>query len=163
MFKVGQRFGRLVLRQKVRDNPRACQNLKKRWVCDCDCGQRITIPQYYLIRIPNPKQNCGSCSDLKGPKVKFNSEYRIWLMMQMRCNDPHHISYKYYGGRGIKVCEEWSSPTDGFESFLKHIGPRPSMEFSVDRIDVDKDYQPGNVRWATAEQQAQNKRNKPNS
>lgn len=118
----------------------------------------MTIPEYYLIRSPNPKVNCGECVDLKTNKTLFNQEYRIWLMMLVRTTDPRHVSYKHYGLRGIKVCTEWSDSETGFDNFLAHIGPRPSERHTVDRFpDPDSDYKPGNVRWATGAQQAANK------
>jgi hypothetical protein len=163
-FFVGATFGRLTLRQRARESSSVHPNLRKRWICDCECGIRVTVPQAYMMR-KVPKLDCGKCEDRKTLKTKFNSEYRIWLMMQVRCNDPRHKSYKDYGGRGIKVCDEWSDPVTGFSSFLAHIGPRPSPRHSVDRYPVDPNklgnaggYEPGNVRWATSEQQVANQR-----
>lgn len=86
-------------------------------------------------------------------------------MMHVRTEDPRHVSYHRYGGRGIKVCAEWhkSNPDDkGFERFLAHIGPAPSLKHSIDRINNNVGYQPTfegkrQVRWATADQQAANK------
>ena len=139
-------------------NPKISFTIRKQWIVDCDCGKRVTVPEYYLERKPNPKVNCGQCADLKTNKTLYNQEYRIWLMMLVRTTDPRHISYKYYGARGIKVCEEWSDPETGFDEFLKHIGSRPSENYTVDRYpDPDGNYQPGNVRWATGAQQAANK------
>ena len=161
-FHAGKRFGRLVLRQRTRESPKISATIRKQWVCDCDCGRRVTVPQYYLIREPNPKQNCGECRDLKTSKTLFNREYRIWLMMLVRTTDPRHISYKHYGKRGIKVCPEWSDPETGFDRFLQHIGARPSERHTVDRYpDPDGDYREGNVRWATGDQQAANKSKLP--
>lgn len=80
-----------------------------------------------------------------------------------RTTNPKHVSYKDYGGRGIRVCEEWASPIDGFQKFFAFIGPRPSMQHTVERINNDQGYQPYfegkvQVKWATAAEQAQNKR-----
>src|SRR5260370_32778386 len=164
-FHVGQRFGRLILRQKVRENPAISPTIRKAYVCDCDCGIRLTVPCYYLIRSPNPKVNCGECPDLKSSKTTFNRVYRIHLMMLMRCSDPRHVGYKYYGARGIKVCEEWADPVTGFDAFLAFIGPAPSPKHTIDRVNNDQGYQPSfegkiQVRWATPEQQANNRRKK---
>jgi len=159
-FYAGAKFGRLTLRQRLRLNPRISPTIRKQWLADCECGTRVTVPEYYLVRRPNPKENCGQCPDLKTTKTKYNKEFRIWLMMLRRTTNPSHRSYKDYGGRGIKVCEEWSDLVTGFDAFLQHIGPRPSERHSVDRIDNDKGYEPNNVRWATPKEQAWNTRRK---
>lgn len=164
-FYAGARFGRLTIRQKTRESPKISPSIRKQYVCDCDCGHRVTVPQMYLVRKPNPKLDCGQCEDLKTNKTKFNEEYRIWLMMLVRTTDPRHVSWKHYGGRGIKVCEEWSDPVTGFDTFLEYIGPRPSERHSIDRVNNNVGYQPfyngeRQVKWSTAAEQAMNKRPK---
>lgn len=77
--------------------------------------------------------------------------------MRRRCLDPNHAKYADYGGRGITVCEAWA---ESFESFFDHIGLRPGPGYSLDRINNDRGYEPGNVRWATASQQNKNRRQK---
>jgi hypothetical protein len=121
-----------------------------------------------MKRKHNPKLNCG-CKDAS-IKIKYNREYRIWLLMHERCFNKSHVAYKNYGARGIKVCMEWrrtkyggpygEDETPAFEKFLAEIGPRPGRNYSVDRIDNYRGYEPGNVRWATDEEQAANKRKK---
>ena len=75
--------------------------------------------------------------------------------MLTRCYKAHVREYPNYGGRGIRVCDEWRK---SFESFYAHVGPRPSLKYSIDRIDNDGHYEPGNVRWATRSQQNSNTR-----
>lgn len=81
-------------------------------------------------------------------------EYHIWVNMRQRCNNPRHYQYRYWGGKGIKVCERWD---EDFYAFRSDMGNRPSAKHSIDRIDGNKDYEPSNCRWATPEQQSQNR------
>ena len=81
--------------------------------------------------------------------------YPIWIAMKQRCLNPNDKVYPYYGGRGITVCPQW---IDSFEQFLADVGGKPSPELSIDRIDTNGNYEPGNVRWATKSQQSANTR-----
>jgi hypothetical protein len=89
------------------------------------------------------------------PARKMTPEYRAWADMKSRCLNPSIKNYPYYGGRGISICKQW---IDSFTSFLSDVGFRPSDLHSLDRIDNNGNYQPGNVRWATAKQQTENRR-----
>lgn len=81
-------------------------------------------------------------------------EYYCWNNIRQRCTLPHHPSYKNYGARGIRLCDEW---INDFKAFLSHVGPRPGPKHTIDRIDNDRGYEPGNVRWTT---RAINQRNR---
>lgn len=82
-------------------------------------------------------------------------EYDIWCNMKARCNKPGHISYQRYGARGIRVCAAWEK---SFSAFYEHVGQRPSPKHSLDRINNDSNYEPGNVRWSTKQEQGANTR-----
>ena len=87
-----------------------------------------------------------------------SSEYVIWSMMKQRCYNPKSPSWKWYGERGIKICKRWM---DSFSAFVADVGPRPSLQHSLDRYPKgDGDYEPGNVRWATDQEQADNRRSR---
>ncbi len=85
--------------------------------------------------------------------VRNMPEYGIWCDMKRRCSNPKRRNYSQYGGRGIKVCERWRK---SFRLFLEDMGSRPSLEHSIDRINNDGDYEPGNCRWLTHDQQCLN-------
>ena len=84
-------------------------------------------------------------------------EYRAWCRMRARCNNPKQRDYRYYGARGIKVCERWND----YRNFLADMGRRPSPKLSLDRIDNDGHYEPGNCRWTTQSEQVRNQRHRP--
>jgi len=144
----GRKFGKLLVLQQVRTNDK-----RPRWRCECECGNRITCKHEDLIHTNHPKTHCG-CAN-KGLPTIHKNEYSIWSGMLARCENPKHVAYEHYHGKGIKVCERWHE----FKFFLEDMGKRPSKGHSLDRIDPNGNYEPGNVRWATGKVQARNKAN----
>lgn len=143
---LGQRFGKL---QVVSREPSTADG-KARWFCVCDCGDSATVMTNDLKR--GHTQSCGCLHGKHGGHL--TPEYSVWRNIHSRCNNPKSPRYSSYGGRGIKVCSRWSD----FSLFILDMGKRPSSRHSIDRIDVDGDYEPDNCRWASAEQQSRNTR-----
>jgi hypothetical protein len=143
----------------VRISEKKTKDGHKIWVCRCDCGN---ISEYIGTRVKNNRvSNCKKCaSKITGEKntkhgMKHSDEYKTWSGMKMRCINKNAPDYERYGGRGITMCDEW---LNSFMSFFLHIGPKPSKKHSIDRIDNNKGYEPGNVRWATKLDQVKNRR-----
>ncbi len=122
------------------------------WACQCECGTAARIDATSLIS--GAYKSCG-CEYRVPPLIYSTPEYRAWAGAIQRCYNPKSTGFKHYGGRGIRMCEEWRND---FLAFVSHIGPKPGEKYSIDRIDVNGDYRPGNVRWATPSQQANNTR-----
>lgn len=159
---VPTRVGRLTFLGEIRSGGEGVGKLGH-YRCDCGVEKWVRVS---LVRA-ELTQSCGCL--LRERALEANTthgkcktpEYIIWRLMIQRCSDPGSTAFSNYGGRGIVVCDRWRIGEDGkhgFLCFLGDMGPRPSPEHSIDRIDVNADYEPSNCRWATPEMQSNNTR-----
>jgi hypothetical protein len=155
---TGQRFGRLT----VVEHAGIDKWVQMIWRCICDCGGSSVVPGGILRRGHTKSCGCRQISGLDpnasrkhghGTRGRLSPTYISWQAMLQRCRDPNSSNWKYYGGRGISVCKRWLD----FKAFLADVGTRP-VGTSIDRIDADGNYEPGNVRWADAMTQRRNRR-----
>lgn len=164
-IQPGQKCGRWLVIKRAGSDPGHKDAL---WLCQCECGEERRVRARYLR--DGRSQSCG-CWRAEAARLFLTKhgeshgellpEYRAWNAAIYRCHNPKSKNYPSYGGRGIKVAEEWRDRRTGFWKFFQHLGPRPSDSHSIDRINVDGHYEPGNVRWATPTEQAYNKRHIP--
>lgn len=154
---TGLRFGKLVGVKKVGNHPKSRRAM---WLFQCDCGKTKVIAGG-PVRSGNSR-SCG-CGIVNATiqrnlthGLSFTPEHMAWREMKKRCYNPNYNGFKNYGGRGISVCERWM---DSFENFFSDMGKRPSEKHSIDRVENNGNYEPGNCRWATKKHQNRNKRN----
>lgn len=155
---TNQQFGRLTVLHR---HPENTNQGSARWICECGCENK-TIVIVSAAHLRNGTiEGCGCVRRERVIAAKtthglrHTPENSAWRGIKDRCYNPKHRHYADYGGRGITMCDEWK---DDFEAFYRDMGPRPSPEHSIDRVENDKSYSKDNCRWATAEEQANNRR-----
>lgn len=147
----GQRFGLLTVVSRAHSAGGYAM-----WNCRCDCGAEIVASGARLRQ--GRRNRCASkVHRIRPPSltVQYKSEYQSWVSMRERCNNPKQKKYPIYGGRGITIDKHW----DEFKNFMLDMGRKPDSKFTIERDDVNGNYEPTNCRWISRKDQGRNKRN----
>ena len=158
-LSIGNKYNRLTVLKLDH-----VKNYSNYYLCKCDCGNEKVIEARRIL--DNTTKSCGcyqkeariTCKNMTGTPF-----HNIWRGIKQRCLSPTCKTYKHYGGMGIKICDRWlvfnNFYDDMYESYCKHVEEFGRKDTTIDRINVDGDYEPSNCKWATRSEQAINKRN----
>lgn len=153
---TNKRFGNLIVISRFEHND---QFNKPQWLCKCDCGKE-TVVSARRLKSGNTK-SCGCLRKINHYKKYTNKNmkyYQRWKTMKSRCYNTNSTNYKNWGGRGISVCDEWKNNFKAWYDYVSKLPHFGEKGYSLDRINNDGNYEPGNVRWATHREQYLNSR-----
>lgn len=158
------KYGRLTI-LKEGTSVKYGKTIMRKVVCLCDCGNTKEIDFNSIKRGKSTSCGCYNKEQTKKNHTKHGKamlstgikhpDYNIWVKLKQRCYNPKNKSYKYYGQKGIKVCDRW---LHSFENFIEDLGWRPNQDYSLERIDYNKDYSPENCKWILKSEQPKNSR-----
>lgn len=148
----GKRFGKWTV---IKEDGRIGSNVA--WLCRCDCGNVARVRATALVNGYSKSCGCNRIHAITTHNATGTPLFDVWRNIKERCTNPNYKTYGNYGGRGIKVCDEWLESFESFYEWAVNNGYKQGL--SIDRIDVDGNYEPSNCRWETNKVQARNKRN----
>lgn len=154
---IGNKYGRWTVLERA-------ENINRRtaWLCQCECGNKKIVKYSDLYN--GRTKSCGCLrkdlvkEEFSTHKLSKHPLFKRWINMKTRCYNPKAINYKNYGGRGIRICNEWLHDFKKFYDWSMANGFKENL--SIDRINNDGNYEPGNCRWATAKEQVHNRRSR---
>lgn len=153
---IGKKFGKLTV---IKESENKGKNIA--WICKCDCGKEKTVLAYNLTAGKSKSCGCERIKTLKRVMTKHGGGgtrlYSIFKGMSQRCYNKNNPAYCYYGGKGIKICDEWRNDFESFRNWSQLNGYSETM--SIDRINPNGGYEPNNCRWVTMKVQQNNKLN----
>lgn len=158
-IQPSEKYGRLTILHRLPSDGSG----KAKWACECECGKVVPVATDKL-RSGHTKscgcyrlERCKATSTTHGHSTNHRRTrvYRIWAQMLQRCLNSNDQAYPWYGGRGIMACDRWQ---ESFENFLEDMGEPPTAKHSLDRVNVNGNYEPDNTRWATLKEQGRNTR-----
>lgn len=157
VIATGHRFNRLVILAELPQHS-GCRKNRRRFQCQCDCGTETEVLLENLRT--GSVQSCG-CARAESNRERLTTHgdaatplHRVWCLLRQRCENPRNQDYPRYGARGIRVCKRWQD----YANFKADMGPHPGPGWSIDRRNNDRGYSKSNCRWATATQQANNRK-----
>lgn len=150
----GQRFTRLLVIELDKSNT----TKEAYWICQCDCGKIKSVRSSHLKDKSTTSCGCLGLENRTKHGLTNSKLYRLWADIKTRCYNENKDTYKYYGARGIKLYEEWVDDPKSFIEYISNLENFDKHKYTIDRINVNGNYEPGNLRWTTYYTQAQNRR-----
>lgn len=150
---VGKQFSALTVLRFAGSRPNPTKGVRCFWLCRCECGNETEIDGGSLRRGSTKSCGCHQHAGIHG--MSEHPLYAVWLGIKQRCYNPNADCYSDYGGRGVRMLEEWR---ESFAAFYAYVGDRPSPLHTIERMNNDGNYEPGNVKWATRSEQNENTR-----
>ena len=164
--RTGERYGRLLVLKQGPDlfSPKGKRLIT--WICRCDCGNETVVRSEHLTSHHTLSCGCAHKEQMEWWKTfaithgkTKEKSYKTWLLVKRRCYNKKDIDYPYYGGRGIKLAGEWEKNPGAFCEYVENLPRYSENGTTIDRINPNKNYEPGNLRWLTIQEQQSNKRN----